>query len=63
MTIGIKYINLGATKEINMVRDFKGRLYNVLDQSPVSWLLECVDDGTRVRIRAHSWDDIGFVRP
>lgn len=46
-----------------MIRDFKGRLYNVLDQSPISWLLECVDDGTRVRIRAHSWDDIGFVRP
>lgn len=46
-----------------IVRDFKGRLYKLLEVNRASTLLEALADGSRVRIRSYGWDELGFVRP
>lgn len=46
-----------------MIKDFKGRLYKLLEVGHATTLLEDVADGSRVRIRSWGWDDIGFVKP
>jgi hypothetical protein len=46
-----------------IIRDFKGRLYKVLDIGSASTLLEVLTDGSRVRIRSGGWDELGFIRP
>lgn len=46
-----------------IIRDFKGRLYKVLDIGVASTLLEVLTDGSRVRIRSWGWDELGFIRP
>lgn len=45
------------------VRDFKGRLYRLIEVSHKGTLLEKIDDGSRVRIRNNSWFEIGFIAP
>lgn len=44
------------------IKDFKGRVYNLIEICKDSALLECVLTGDKVRIRSYNWDDIGFVR-
>lgn len=46
-----------------IIRDFKGRLYKVLDIGAASTLLELLADGSRIRIRSWGWDELGFIRP
>lgn len=48
---------------IMIIKDFKGRLYRVLDIGMASTLLEMLSDGSRVRIRSYGWDELGFLRP
>lgn len=45
------------------IKDFKGRIYNVMEVRRDNTLLECVIDKSRVVIRNFNWDGIGFVRP
>ena len=45
------------------VRDFKGRLYDVIEHKADTTLLRCVQSGSYVRIRSYGWDEIGFVKP
>jgi hypothetical protein len=45
-----------------MVRDFKGRLYQILEVGRDTTLLRCQHTGDMVRVRSYGWDDIGFVR-
>lgn len=45
------------------IRDFKGRLYNLLETTAAYTLLESVIDGSRIKIRSYGWDAIGFIRP
>jgi hypothetical protein len=48
---------------IIIIKDFKGRLYKVLDIGMASTLLELLADGSRVSIRSYGWDELGFSRP
>lgn len=48
---------------IMIIKDFKGRLYKILDIGSASTLLELLADGSRVRIRSYGWDELGFLRP
>ena len=45
-----------------MIRDFKGRVYKIIEEGMKTVLLEC-SDGSRVRIRNYGWNEIGFIRP
>lgn len=46
-----------------IIKDFKGRLYKLIDIGTATTLLEALADGSRVRIRSWGWDEIGFVKP
>lgn len=45
-----------------IVKDFKGRIYKLMDVGRDTTLLECSLTGAMVRIRSWGWDEIGFVK-
>ncbi len=45
------------------IRDFKGRVYQVLETCNGTTLLQDVKTRDRVRVRAWGWHDIGFIKP
>jgi hypothetical protein len=45
------------------IKDFKGRIYDVLETGVTTTLLRCVKTGDHIRIRSYGWHEIGFVRP
>jgi len=45
------------------IKDFKGRLYTVIEERNNNTLLKCCATGHRIKIRSWGWDEIGFVRP
>jgi hypothetical protein len=44
------------------VKDFKGRLYSVIEVNSQSTLLRCTKTGDHVRIRSFDWHAIGFIK-
>lgn len=43
------------------VKDFKGRLYRVLEIGRVYTILECLKTHDRIQIRSANWYDVGFI--
>lgn len=44
------------------IRDFKGRIYTVIEIGRNSTLLRCEKTGDSVRIRSYGWNEIGFIK-
>lgn len=44
------------------IRDFKGRIYTVIEIGRITTLLKCEKTGDSVRIRSYDWDEIGFIK-
>lgn len=46
--------------EFMLIKDFKGRMYSLIETTATGTLLQDCKDGSRVRIRNTGWDEIGF---
>lgn len=46
---------------MTVIRDFKGRLYELKEISQSGVLLRCLSTGSNVRIRNKNWGEIGFL--
>lgn len=45
------------------IKDFKGRIYSLIEVRKQNTLLECVKTNERITIRNNEWDSLGFIKP
>lgn len=45
-----------------IIKDFKNRLYQVLETNMQYTIAQCLHTGDRVKIPSNGWDKIGFVK-